>query len=343
MHRHRRGVPTMVVGGRTELRKDPTSNRWILVQREPFLVLEHGNGPCPFCPGREATTPSEIAAYRNNGQPANGSDWLVRVIPERAPLLQIEGDIHREGLGIFDRVSGRGASEILIEHRDHRASWDTMSAADIERILWMYRQRVEDLYRDRQIRSVLIYRRDRSTDSHIQHPFSRILGAPIVFDDIREELKAAREHYARKQRCLYCDVLRQEGCDAERVVTQTNRFLVYAPYGSRRPYETWIVPVTHRHSFADVSPPEMMELAHTLQTAMRRLHTVQPEHAVELVLHTAPNAAMRIRDDEWRSLSEDYHWHIELAPTPPTVEGIGGFRVNPVAPELAARLLRAAL
>jgi len=331
----------MVVGGRTELRKDPATNRWVLVQRESYL--EHDNGQCPFCPGYEAATPSEIAAYRTNGQPANSAQWLVRVVPERSPLLQVEGDIQREGLGIFDRVSGRGASEILIEHPNHQASWDTMSAAEVERILWMYRQRVEDLYRDRQIRSVLICRRDRTVDSHIHHPFSRILGAPIVFDDIREELKAAREHYVRKQRCLYCDILRQEGYDAERVVTQTNGFIVYAPYGSRRPYETWIVPVTHRHSFADASPPEMVDLANTLQTTMRRLHAVQPDHAVELVVHTAPNVAMRIRDDEWRSLSEDYHWHIELAPISPVSQGIGGFRVNPVAPELAARLLRAGL
>ena len=328
-------------GERTELRKDPVSNRWVLVQREAFL--EHGNGLCPFCPGREAVTPAEIAAYRTKGQPGNSSEWLVRVIPECAPLLQIEGDIQREGFGIFDRVSGRGASEILIEHPDHHASWDTMSGAELERILWMFRQRVEDLYRDRQIRSVLIYRRDRSADSHVRHPFSRILGAPLVFDDIREELKAAREHYARKQRCLYCDILHQENRDAERVVKRTNCFVVYAPYGSRRPYETWIVPVTHRHAFADVSPPEMAELANALQDTMQRLHAVQPDHPVELVLHTAPNVAMRLRDDEWRSLSDDYHWHIELAPLSSVSQSIGGFRVNPVAPELAARLLRAAL
>ena len=241
-------------GERTELRKDPVTNRWVLVQREAFL--EHGNGLCPFCPGREAVTPAEIAAYRTKGQPGNSSEWLVRVIPECAPLLQIEGDIQREGFGIFDRVSGRGASEILIEHPDHQASWDTMSGAELERILWMFRQRVEDLYRDRQIRSVLIYRRDRSADSHVRHPFSRILGAPLVFDDIREELKAARDHYARKQRCLYCDILHQENRDAERVVKRTNCFVVYAPYGSRRPYETWIVPVTHRHRFEEAPPPE---------------------------------------------------------------------------------------
>ena len=177
---------------------------------------------------------------------------------------------------MFDRVSSRGASEIVIEHPDHQASWDTLPPADIERVLWMYRQRMEDLYRDRQIRSVLVYRRDRNGDSNIRHPFSRILGAPIVFDDVREELKAARDHYARKQRCLYCDMLQQENREGERIVGQSPHFLAYAPYGSRRPYETWVVPATHRHRFQDVSPIEMADLANVLQDTMRRLHTIRP-------------------------------------------------------------------
>jgi UDPglucose--hexose-1-phosphate uridylyltransferase len=99
----------------------------------------------------------------------------------------------------------------------------------------------------------------------------------IVFDDIREELKAARDHYARKQRCLYCDMLHQEIFDGARVVDRTTRFLVYNPYGSSRPYETWVVPLTHRHRFEEASPAEMEELANVLQTTMRRLHGRQPQ------------------------------------------------------------------
>jgi UDPglucose--hexose-1-phosphate uridylyltransferase len=266
----------------------------------------------------------------------------VRVIPEHVPLFQIEGDIQREGRGIFDWVSGRGASEIIVEHPDHHATWITISVAEVERVLWMYRQRVEDLYRDPQIRCVLIYRCDQKSGSGNGHPVSRILGAPLVFDDIREELKAARDHYARKQRCLYCDILQQEISDAARLVNHTNRFVVYSPYGSRRPYETWIVPLTHRHRFEETSPPEMMELASVLQTTMRRLHAIRPDDPVEMVIHTSPNAGMRLRDDEWMSLAEDYHWHIELAPVSAASDAMGGFRINSVSPELAARRLRSA-
>ncbi len=327
-------------GFHTELRKDPTSGRWVLVQNRTSRASDGTR--CPFCPGHEAETPPEIAAYRSDGQPANSSEWLVRVIPERAPLLQIEGDIQREGLGIFDKVSGRGASEIVIETPDHGASWDILPVGDIERVLWMYRERIIDLYRDSQIRAVLVSRREPTPAARITHPFSRIIGVPIIFDDLRQELATARQYFAYKQRCLYCDIGRQERRDGLRVVTETPHFLVYAPYASRRPFETWVVPTAHSHRFEDTSPPVMSDLARVLQDTARRLHAAQPGISHELCIHTAPNRAMRLRDDEWRTLSDDYHWHIEITPEGSGREAVGGFSVNPIPPEVVARQLRTA-
>lgn len=301
------------------------------------------NGPCRLCPGHEAQTPPEIVAYRTNGQAPNSSDWLVRVIPDIAPLLQIEGDVLREGVGIFDKVSARGASEMVIENPDHNASWDTLQGIDVERVLRMYRERVEDLYRDGRIRAVLIVRHEAAPGAHISHPFSRILGAPVLFDDLRRELATAAQYFAYKQRCLYCDILQQESREGVRMIEETSRFLVYTPYGSRRPFETWVVPRTHCHRFERISPPEMAALARCLQEMFRRLHAVQPGVPLELTLHTAPNEAGRLKDAEWGTLPERYHWHIEIAPGGPDRETVGGFAVNATPPEAAARQLRDAL
>jgi len=328
-------------GSRTELRKDPTSGRWVLVQNRASRPSDGTR--CPFCPGHEAETPPEIAAYRSDGQPPNSADWLVRVIPERAPLLQIEGDIQREGLGMFDKVSGRGASEIVIETPDHGASWDALAVGDIERVLWMYRERIVDLYRDPQIRAVLVSRREPTPAARISHPFSRIIGAPIIFDDLRQELATAHQYFAYKQRCLYCDISRQERRDGQRVVTETPHFLVYTPYASRRSFETWVVPLTHLHRFEGSSAPGMADLAQVLQDIVRRLHAARPGVPLELCIHTGPNRGMRLRDDEWRTLADDYHWHIEIAPDGSAREAVGGFAVNPVPPEAAARRLREAI
>ncbi len=322
----------------TELRKDPVSTRWVLLRYN--YPPSYGHRACPFCPGAEAETSPEITAYRHEGYGGNGAGWLVRVIPERAPLFQIEGNINREGAGMFDRVTGRGASEIVIEHPDHNASWDTMPARDLERILWMYRDRTIDLYRDRQIRAVLVLRRERTPSNPVTHPFSRVIGSPVIFDDLRYELSSARQHFQYKNRCLFCDIVRQERQDGVRVIEESKHFLVYSPYGSSRPYETWIVPLGHRHRYQDVSTDQITDLARTLQQTFRRLHTVQPGTPLELALHSSPNESMRIRDDDWQSLAEDFHWHIEIFPRISVSDRIGGFAVNPMQPEAAAKAIR---
>ncbi len=325
-------------GPRTELRKDPASDRWVLVRHE--VCHWHGNGLCPFCPGHEEQTPKEIAAYRTNGQPPNSPQWLLRVVPERAPILQVEGNIYREGFGLFDMVSGRGASEILIEGPDHEGRWEARTTESVAQILRMYRDRIEDLYRDPQIRAALILRRERSHGTQIAHPFSRILCFPIIFEDLRRELVAARRHFALKQRCLYCDTIREETREGRRVISRSPRFLTLAPYGSGRPFETWVLPTVHSAHFAALSEADAMDLAQSLREIFRRLRVALPGVRLDLSLHTAPNPGMRLREDEWETLPEDYHWHIEIVPASAQPETIGGFYLNSVAPEIAARTLR---
>jgi len=323
---------------KTELRKDPVSTRWVLMRYD--YSPSNGHRTCPFCPGTEAQTPPEIAAYRPEGHSGNGAGWLVRVIPELAPLFQIEGNINREGAGMFDRVGGRGASEIIVEHPDHGAAWDTMPGGDLERVLWMYRDRIIDLYRDLQIRSALILRRERTPSHPVTHPFSRVLASPIIFDDLRYELSSARQHFQYKNRCLFCDIVRQERQDGVRVIEESKHFIVYNPYGSPRPYETWILPLGHRHRYQDVSTDQVADLARILQQTFRRLHAIQPDVPLELTLHSAPNEGMRIRDDDWQSLADDFHWHLEVFPRLSVSDRLGGFAVNSVLPEAAAQRLR---
>src|SRR5262245_26191380 len=100
---------------RGELRKDPGTGKWVLVRAEPSGKKDSDPGTCPFCPGNEHLTPREIAVYRPPSGGENGASWEVRVIPERDPYFVIEADLVREGIGMFDRISARGASEIVVE------------------------------------------------------------------------------------------------------------------------------------------------------------------------------------------------------------------------------------
>ncbi|MCU1276031.1 MAG: galactose-phosphate uridylyltransferase, partial [Bryobacterales bacterium] len=150
-----------------ELRKDPITGRWVIIatdrarrpadfSREP-VVISAPTRFCPFCYGNEQKTPPEVLAYRVNGG-MNQAGWSLRVIPNKFPVLGIEGELTRQGDGMFDKMSGIGAHEVIIETPDHIATLASMSDKQVEDVLWAFRERVLDLKKDRRLRYILLFK-----------------------------------------------------------------------------------------------------------------------------------------------------------------------------------------
>lgn len=326
---------------RGELRKDPATGKWVLVRPGPRDTGSAESPLCPFCPGNEHLTPPEIAAYRPQGGSA-GAGWEVRVVPERDPYFAIEEELIREGIGMFDRISTRGASEIVIESPDHDMTLESAEDGQIERILWMYRDRVQDLKRDLKIRNVVATRRHGKPGSRIRHPYSRILAAPILFDDVRTELTQAREYYGYKRRCVFCDTLREEIATRDRLVQRTAHFVAFVPYAARVPFELRVFPRRHAAAFEDVTSEEVADLARLLRRLSGLIVKGVGEPSYEMTLHTAPNLAVKIVQGEWDTIERDYHWHLEVLVQPERAIGVAGIAVTDMLPEEAARVLREA-
>lgn len=325
---------------RGELRKDPSTGKWVLV-RPRRAWRDEDPTMCPFCPGNEHLTPPEIAAYRSGGG-SNGAGWEVRVVPEVDAYFVIEEELVREGIGMFDRISTRGASEIVVESPDHDMTLEGAEDGKIERILWMYRDRIEDLKRDLKIRDVVVTRRRGEPGSRRRHPCSRVLAGPIVFDDVRAELTQAREYYAYKRRCVFCDTIRQEVASRDRLIQLTSHFVAFVPYAARVPFEIRVLPRRHACAFEEVTPGEVADLAHLLRTLAGLIVKGVGEPSYEMVLHTAPNLAVKIVQGEWDTIDRDYHWHLEVLVQPERATGISGIAVTDMLPEEAARVLREA-
>lgn len=322
------------------LRKDPTRAQWVLI-RPPKSSGEAGD-ECPFCPGNESMAPVEIAAYRKEGSAPNGPGWSVRVIPESDPYFRIEWELVREGVGMYDTITSRGASELVIESPGHEDSLATMGEEQLEQVLWMYRDRIADLKRDARIRDILITRRHRKPGARICHPYSRLTAIPVIFDDIRRELQECRTYYQYKRRCVFCDVVREEAAAQERVVRLTPFFLVVVPYAARAPLETWILPRQHHCAFEASSAEAMADLARVMTGYFQALSRGFGDPSFEMALHTAPNLASKLLRDEWATVAADYHWHIEVTVRPERLNRVGGIYVTELSPEDSARQLREA-
>jgi UDPglucose--hexose-1-phosphate uridylyltransferase len=328
-----------------ELRRDPVTGRWVIIstdrhKRPNDFLFERakstGRQQCPFCPGREPLTPPEVLSYRQNGSMANTPGWDVRVVPNKFPALQVEGTLDRAGDGMFDRMNGIGAHEVIIETPDHLRTLASMSEPEIERVLSAYRDRVLDLKQDRRLRHILIFKNHgAAAGATLEHTHSQLIALPIVPDFVREELDGARHHFEHKQRCVFCDIVRQELQDGHRVIGENADIVALAPYAPRFAFETWLLPKRHSARFEEVARHDYESLARLLKSVLMRMDRALESPAYNMIVHTSPFS---------EDVAELYHWHVEILPKLTKVAGFEwgtGFYINPTSPEEAARVLRA--
>jgi UDPglucose--hexose-1-phosphate uridylyltransferase len=328
-----------------ELRKDPVTGRWVIISTErrkrpnDFRVeraFSIGRECCPFCPGHEDLTPPEVLAYRQNGAAANGPGWDVRVVPNKFPALEVEGGLDREGEGMFDRMNGIGAHEVIIETPVHDRTLAKMTEGEIERVLWAFRERMQDLKQDRRLQYILIFKNHgAAAGATIEHAHSQLIALPIVPDFVRDELDGAMRHFKAKDRCVFCDIIHQELADGRRVVMENADIVAVAPFAPRLPFETWLLPRRHGARFEDAPRHEYESLARLLKALLMRVDRALESPAYNLIVHTSPFA---------EAVDDFYHWHVELMPKLTRTAGFEwgtGFYINPTSPEEATRVLRA--
>ena len=75
-------------------------------------------------------------------------------------------------------------------------------------------------------RYVLIFKNHGpAAGATLEHPHSQLIALPIVPTNVTAEIEGCREHFQNKERCIYCDIIRQESGDRARVVTENGEFL----------------------------------------------------------------------------------------------------------------------
>ena len=173
----------------SELRKDPVTGRWVIISTERRKrptdfrlesVTPSAADGCPFCEGHEEMTPHELLAHRNGSAP-NGPGWHLRVVPNQFPVLRVEGTLDRQGEGLFDKMNGIGAHEVIIETPRHEETLATMGESDVEGVLSAFRERVQDLKQDRRFRYIIIFKNHGlAAGASLDHSHSQLIALPIV-------------------------------------------------------------------------------------------------------------------------------------------------------------------
>jgi UDPglucose--hexose-1-phosphate uridylyltransferase len=295
-----------------ELRKDPITRSWVITGDDVPDSAPRTESFCRFCP--DSPVPVQLIS---NMPGVDGGLWSARAVVHPTPLYRIEGEPFRRGDGIYDRMSSVGAHEVLVENLRHDRQLWTANDAEIQQFLILAAQRIQDLKRDARFKYVSIFKNHGvNAGQEFSHPTSQLTATTFVPRRVLYELRAGRDYFKSKERCVFCDIISQELQQNQRVLEVRGDFIALCPYAPRVPYETWIIPRTHDAAFERFGlarPGIMLDLGALLRRTLQRIRTVSDEF--HLVLHTAPNTLHRSQSlDYWRTIDDDYHWHIEILP-----------------------------
>lgn len=336
-----------------ELRKDPIIGRWIIIaierSRRPKAfkapVSLPPEGECPFCEGKESKTPPEIFAIRKEGTKPDHPGWDVRVVPSKTPFLRIEGDINRHGRGLYDVMGGIGAHEIIVETPHHIANIADLEEPQIAKVITCCIDRFKSLARDERFKYLLVFKNYGwvSGGGRIRHSRTQLIATPVTPKRVKEELYGARQYYEYHERCIFCDLIKQEIQFKDRVVLDLDGFLAITAFASRFPFETWILPKEHSCDFSYMNVESRLQLARVLKKVLLKLKVGLGDPPYNFVLHTAPFRRKKAKAGYWKTIEDDYHWHLEIIPrltSPAGFEWGTGFYICPISPEETAQYLR---
>ncbi|MBU1113156.1 MAG: galactose-1-phosphate uridylyltransferase [Candidatus Omnitrophica bacterium] len=326
-----------------ELRLDPITARWVIISTEKNFgpdnyqveKLDTEEGICPFCEGKEKMTPPEVDADRAKDSKPDTPGWQTRTVPNKYPALANQAQMNKSGVGMFDMMSGVGDHEVIVETPDHSKQLADLTIEQIKRIIRVYKRRSLALSQDERFKYVLIFKNyGLVAGASLEHSHTQLISLPVVPRRVTEELECFNRYFDYKERCIFCDIVRQEMEYRHREVCENRDFIAFCPFASRSPFEISIVPKKHQAQFMDISEDIIDNFALILKEVLVRVKKTLNNPPYNFIIHTSPvNSAQQ----------EQYHWHVEIMPKLTKIAGFEwgtGFYINNTSPEVASSYLK---
>lgn len=335
-----------------ELRKDPIVNRWVIIATERarrpgnFVErMEPANAQsakeCAFCKPKEKI----IYSASRSKQLSFTRRWDVCVVPFKDSFLATDNQMNRQTNGLYDVIEGFGVHEVVIESSDHVADMADLDLRQIQLVFETYAVRMKELEKNKNLQYILAFKNHGPSagSRNIGHSRSHIMATPVNPFRVKDKLKGAKDYFENKKRCVYCDLIQQESNSKSRIVLDTKNFVAITPFAARFLFEVWIIPKAHHCDYYHGITGFEEELAGIMKTLLLKFKIGLDYPAYNYVIQTAPFRRQYHGFAQWKTIEQDFHWHIELTPRLTLMAGFEkgtGFYISAVPPEMTAEYLR---
>ncbi|MEI6144200.1 MAG: HIT domain-containing protein [Candidatus Berkelbacteria bacterium] len=319
------------------LRQNIVTSEWIVVAPgrsrrpddfvHPKLEAVKSKGECPFCVGSKGFKENEILSNRGD----------IYVIENKFPAFYDKSPSARSYYpeeGFYRERPSVGQHEVVII-KDHDLKLTKFHKALTSELFWTILERYQKIKQDDKIFQITpIYNHGPEAGASIDHPHAQIFASGVVANTVNKEMDGAERYFGINGVCVYCDIIKHERKEKQRIIFENDYFLAFAPYASRYPFETWVVPKKHQSQFETSSRNEIDEFASATSEVLQRLEKVLPGLSLNMYIRTLPTTMDNC---------DYYHWYLEIAPRLTTFGGFemgSGVIINIVPPEKAAEYLK---
>lgn len=329
----------------SEIRQDPTTKEWVIIaterskrpsgfaNRAPKPATSGHSSSCPFCPGNENMTASPVLLYQGR---SDSYPWSVRVFVNKFPAVTPDAvEFRRVDQNLFLKFDGSGHHEVIVESPVHNEVMAFMNERSVAEVLSAYRERYIALAQKPRVKSIVIFKNyGPSAGTSLEHPHSQLVATPMVPRHMRIQHEVAAAYFDDKGCCLYSDLRDRELEAGTRLIMETETFVVFHPFASHRPFETWIMSKANQASFSQIGDEDIQHLAHVLRTTLLKMYRGLDDPDFNMVVDSAPVG---------EELSNYYRWHIRIIPRISETAGFeigSGIFINVALPEETAPFLR---
>lgn len=313
-----------------ELRYHPLIKDWVMIasnrQGRPQMPKDY----CPFCPGSGKVPDHYDVLKYDNDFPA---------LSQNPPKPD---DVANE---FFKTREAYGKCEVILYSPNHTVTLPELPTEHIVKLVDLWCERFREISADERIKYVFIFEnRGEAVGVTMPHPHGQIYGYSVVPKKLQLELESSKEYFEEKGKCLFCEMEEQERAFGERVIFETEHFMVFLPFFSEYPYGVYVISKRHVGNIMQFTPEERVDLAETLRLTSGMLDSLFGyKFPYMMCMHNAP-----VNGED---TSHYYHFHIEFFPPMRSAEKMkfnassetGAWaHCNPTAPEEKAQELREA-
>jgi len=287
---------------------------------------------CPFDMHKEEYTPHEITRITQNGE------WQCRVVPNLYNALSIDIKTSSTRESFFEKFSGFGAHEVVIETPIHdKQIWD-YSFNDLTNYLTIIQSRVVSLKNDTRLEYISVFKNQGAeAGASMSHSHSQIMALPFIPKKILEEYEYKKKYYQKHKRALLDDIVYEEMQNSHNLIAQNSEFVLYCPYASAFPFEVKIVSKKKLSSLLEFSKSDISALSDILKEFFTKFYSALGEIAFNMIINNAP---YKEYDEQTK---EFYRFNIEIKPRIYKQAGFeldSNININVVLPEQATKIYK---